>query len=91
METLFNIFNETSYLYEWVNASAPGHDYLVKDYDKSRELLTVEVHGRTVAVAFKQGGGYEAYPGGAGNSRILKRGSVVDTSLGRAGTPEERD
>jgi hypothetical protein len=77
-ETWFNIFDTTTKRSEWINGSAPGHGYLVKQYDKSRELLTVEVQGRMVAVALKPGGGSGIYPASTG---------ILASSAGALSTP----
>jgi hypothetical protein len=53
-ETFFSIFESAKRAALWVGLNEPGNPFTVQSYDSSRETVTVEYQGRTLALTLKQ-------------------------------------
>lgn len=50
---MFSIYDSAKRMSAWIRANEPGHEFVVRSFDASRDSVTVEYQGRTLTLALK--------------------------------------
>lgn len=52
-ELMFSIYDPTKHMSAWKRLNEPGHEFVVRSYDASRDAVTVDYQGRSLTLALK--------------------------------------